>query len=271
MVPTQTLAIRLLLPHAEGCVSLQQMRRSHSLLDDVLPPVRALFEVAESDPRRGELEVELRFGTVGSSGSFVPGVSRDFLDSAIRRLQTNAACHSTEWVEHEDYFFSIDVAPHQKQQVRTRVTFDAAEFRMNPAHVIKKRVASVTIVAGDLAMRVALSRETPVGASVVPTSVQTDMVRIQQRKSIYWSRQECKSPPWCYEMSLTWAGKTRSEAEMSKAQTNECTHEFEIELNLKSPYVACHSSDYLARSMLLKGLDFVGACANLTIHNGGGA
>lgn len=234
--------------------------------DDVLPPVQALFEMVEREEGRDELEIELRFGRVGEHGNFVPGMPREFIDNAIRRLMTNPDCRSSEWTEHEDYFYSIDTAPGDRQQVRTRVTFDPYELCIKVAHVRKKRLASVMLQAGDVALKIALSRETPVSASLLPTASETDMVRIQQRKSILWSRQKSKSPPWRYESSLTWTGVTKSEVESTRYNQGGCTNEFEIELDLKSPYVACHSSKYLAESMLLKAADFIDTHSNLVLR-----
>lgn len=238
------------------------------MFDEVLPAVRALFEQIGREPRSEELEIELRFGTLGATGKFIPGVNREFMDLAICRLNTNSACKTTEWNEHEDYFYSIDT-PTGKQQVRTRVSFDPYEFKIIKEHVVKTRLAAVTIQTGDVAFRVSLSRETCIDESLIPTTVNTDLVRIQQRKSIFWSRSEHKIPPWCYECSLTWTGKTKSETDRNRP--NSCKYEFEIELNLNSSYVTAHSADYLARSMMLKATDFIESHANLSLHEVGSA
>lgn len=240
------------------------------MFDDVLPAVTALFQRIETEPNKEELEIELRFGSIGENGKFVPGVKREFMDMTICRLNTNSACKTTEWIEHEDYFYSIET-PNGKQQVRTRVSFDSFELKILKQHVAKRRLAAVTIQTGDVAFRVSLSRETPVEESLIPISVTTDLVRIQQRKSILWSRSEQKVIPWCYESSLTWSGQTKSKVEAVRWMPNSCNYEFEIELDLKSPYSKTHSPDYLARSLLMKATDFLDSKPNLSLHNASSA
>jgi len=59
------------------------------MFDEVLLAVRALFEQIGREPRPDELEIELRFGTLGENGNFISGVKREFMDLAICRLNTN--------------------------------------------------------------------------------------------------------------------------------------------------------------------------------------
>ena len=235
------------------------------MFDEVLPAVKALFEQIEKEPNKKELELELRFGRLGGNGGFVPGVKREFMDTAICRLNTNSTCKTTEWMEHEDYFYPVDL-PSGKQTIRTRVSFDTYEFKILRKHVVKQRLATVTIQTGEVAFRVSLSREATVDHSLIPTFVNTNLMRIQQRKSVFWSRTEHKERPWCYEFSLTWSGKTKSEAESSRWMANSCSYEFEIELDVDSAYFQKHSADYLARSLLMKATDFLEAHANLSLH-----
>lgn len=223
-------------------------------IEELVPPVRALLEQAERESDRGELELELRLGTLGGRGSFVPGVSRDFMDTAIARLQTNPDCTASEWAEHEDYFYSLDVDG-KKEQVRTRVSFDPFEMKVGREHTIKKRLGVATGQSGNLALRVVLSREVRVDEKSIPVSVETDIVRIQQRKKVSWSRDGKQgNAPWHYEFSITCSGATKSEAEGLRAK--ECVYELEIELDLASSYAVGHGADYLARSILLKAADF---------------
>jgi hypothetical protein len=235
------------------------------VFDDVLPAVKALFEQIEREPNKNELEIELRFGKLGEDGKFVPGVKREFMDTAICRLNTNSSFKSTEWIEHEDYFYSVDT-PIGKKQVRTRVSFDPYEFTILKEHVEKRRLATVTIQSGEVAFRVSLSRESLIDESLIPSYVNTDLVRIQQRKRIFCSRTEHKARPWCYECSLIWSGKTKSKVESSRWMPSSCNHEFEIELDMNSSYFRGHCPDYLARSLLLKATDFLESHANLSLH-----
>lgn len=234
------------------------------IVDEVVSEVRAIFEMIENEPKKGELELELRFGTVNERGHFVPGISRSFMDSAISRLQTNSACKASEWIEHEDYFYTVEQKG-QAEQIRTRVTFDPYEFHIKRAHTAKRRIGTVTINAGEYALRVALSRETEISESLIPAHVETERVRIQQRKSIGWSREaNQKNMPWCYEFSLTWAAPSKSKVEDLRALPDKCVHEFEIELDVESDYFKQHSSEYLARSLLLKATDFFESHVDLT-------
>lgn len=218
--------------------------------------VTKIFDVLLSHDSRKDLEIELRFGTIGGRNNFIPGVKRDYMESAIRRLQSNPTCVSTEWVEHEDYFYDLDIDG-RVEQVRTRVNFDPYELNMKRDHTIKKRLACVTLRAGALAIRIALSHEVPVAIDTIPMHVNTRMVRFKQRKSFAWSRQESSTPPWSYDFSLVWEGITRNNVDTARSSGQPCTHEFELELDVNSDYIVRHSANYLASSMLMKAKDFI--------------
>lgn len=237
---------------------------SDAAIADVLPVVIRMLERMRSLPRPDELELELRFGVMTPDGRFKPGVTRELMETVIGRLQTNAACAVGEWTEHEDYFYQATVGG-VSRKVRTRVQYDADEFGIERTHTLKKRLAHTTLRAGDAALRIALSRETPVHAKDIPTCASTSHVRIQQRKTIRWSRVPASSPPWSYEFSLTWAGETRSKAESLRAGGAAAVHEFEIELDLQSDYTRRHADEYMARSLLMKAADFMEPHALFTL------
>ena len=95
-----------------------------------------------------------------------------------------------------------------------------------------------------------------VNQETIPFNVNTTQVRLQQRKTVKWSRESSTTAPWSYEFSLTSSGKTKIEAEQ-KRNARSTQHEFEIELNLLSNYTQSHGPEYLARSLLLKASDFL--------------
>lgn len=227
-----------------------------SVVAEAARSLSRLFDRISTLERRHELELELRFGTISTEGHFVPGVKREFLETAIDRLSTNAACEASDWVEHEDYFYNTTI-DRQSCQVRTRVEYDPYELELRPTHVRKEKIDSVTMRAGAVAVRVALSRERPVAKSLVPTCVTPSRVSIKQRKRIRWTRKPASAPPWSYEFSLAWAAESRSKAEHARTIAGACTHELEIELDLTSDYTQRHASEYLATSLLMKALDLL--------------
>jgi hypothetical protein len=81
-------------------------------------------------------------------------------------------------------------------------------------------------------------------------------VRIRQRKSFYYSNQGNESV-WVFDISLTWSGNTKEEAELS--QRNDLpTYEIECECLSPTGYRVQNgqTGEYVMRSLLLKMLDF---------------
>lgn len=224
--------------------------------------VRRVVDAFVTLERPEELELELRFGTLGADHRFVPGVTLDFMEVVLGRLHTNASCKMTDWVEHHDTHFPLPRGLSEvlasTQPLRTRTTFNAYTLQIEPRTVQKTKLMDVVLAINQerMAVRICLSREAPIRDELLPMTTDTDLVRIQTRKRVTWAREASAPPPWAYEFSMTWAGKTRSEAEVAKT-TRGPTYELEIELDRQTPYVLAHEPLYLARSLLCKARDFL--------------
>ena len=193
-----------------------------------------------------DCELEVRLGTVVDS-SYKSGVSRDLMDTIMTLIQTNNDMVSTDWCEFHDFYYRL---PNDKS-VRTRVTFDTDDLCVNTHTSEKQKIADAIFTVGteNAAIRVSYSREIGVESESIPTLVNTDSVRIQQRRSFVYDN------TWSFDFSLTWQGKNKTEAER-KQQEEDPIFEIEIEL-INKEYLHKHDDEWMAASFLLKALDFI--------------
>lgn len=201
---------------------------------------------------RGEqgLELEVRLGHYGGANGrgYSPGVSRDTIEKAIRLMKTNPRITEEDWAEHHDFYYKFE-----GRTIRTRVTFDASLLRTRTQSVHKSAIGHVFVCVAGMCVRVALSKEEDVAS--LPVTTQSEYMRIQQRKTMLWGAEDDRPPPWKYDFSLTWAGRNKSEAETQQGK-HAPVYEVEIELARPNGYVAQHSDDHIARSLLMKARDF---------------
>ena len=190
----------------------------------------------------GELELEVRIGRK-INDKYVAGTERAFMDSAMRLMQTNDDMIVSPWKEHHDMFLAAPCSG-----VRVRVEFDTSHLEIQRTMVRKTCIKSAIVRSNDAMVKVSLNREAPVNDHLVPVIVNTEHVRIQQRRSYTYHSN------WQYDFSMTWSGRTKSEAERSQ-QLDDPTFEMEIEL-IAGSYVAVHTDEFVAESLLLKAQDF---------------
>ena len=197
-----------------------------------------------------QLELELRLGR-NVHGKYVPGVTREFMDAALRLLQSSAAIKSNDWREHHDFFFDLGSG----DAARTRVEFDTSDLEMKKSTVRKQCVQHEVIdlpKTGHM-LKLSLNKEVPVPARDIPTTVNTTHVRIKQRRRFTYGVN------WAYDFSIAWAGKTKSDAEYAQQHKEESTsYELEIELACDE-YVRTHTDRFVSESFLLKAHDLVNA------------
>lgn len=229
-------------------------------LAEALPSVQRIVSAYINDPKRHELELEMRFGAL-VDGRFVAGLDRGFVETALGRMATNADCKSGEWVEHHDVYFKPPAAvlAHYAdcKTLRTRVQPNLYTLALENETISKRRVMEAVIGTSDArhAIRLVLSREERVPEELLPHATDSVHVRIQTRKRVTWTREPKAPAAWAYDFSMTWGGQSRSAAEEQKLSAPP-VHEFEIEL-LDSPYLLSRGESYIATSFLLKALDFI--------------
>jgi hypothetical protein len=231
-----------------------------------IPLVREFIKEAR---KLKNIEIELRFGSISQRDKrFVPGISRSNTDKFINTLQTNKhmSTFSTDWNECCDYFFPI--RSFDKQMLaRTRVTYDTNDLVTKKTHCIKNKVKEIVFVFGHpdhLAMKLCLNIEKPIDQSDIPAVTNTEYVRMQQRRSFSYGGNR-QDQNWKFDFSMTWAGRTRTQAEQSQVR-EEPQFEFEIELTGDN-YFQQHDDEYLATSLLLKGLDFTDGHSELEVFS----
>jgi hypothetical protein len=110
-------------------------------------------------------------------------------------------------------------------------------------------------------VRVALCFEQTVKPSELASVVNPNLVRIKSRKSYYFKSDSfpCSEPLWRFDVTYSWAGGSKSEAEL-KQRAKDTTYELELEcLNPKAVMMMSpkHDTFYVLCSMLLKLKDFV--------------
>jgi hypothetical protein len=195
-------------------------------------------------------ELEVRLGQVCGGGRFVSGVEPSTLERIESLLNSNQSFVSSNWEEFHTYNYEQD-----GEALRTRVSFDPYAIKTVPSTVRKSTVASLLCRCGDLALRVALSTETPVTPKACVVS--TEHVRVQQRRTFEWKASAR------YDLSRVWAGKTRSEAETARGHAAP-THEVEIEWI--APPDAEADDAHVAASLLLKAADFATHAVGITLY-----
>ena len=109
-------------------------------------------------------------------------------------------------------------------------------------------------------IRIGLNYEEQVPESDIPSIINPASVRIKSRKSFLYKphHTEAKYPVWKFDITRSWTGKTKTEAE-KKQKNGDTVFEIELEcLNPKALMVSPkHDSFYVACSMLLKMTDLV--------------
>jgi len=197
-------------------------------------------------------ELELRLGRSRGT-AFVASNPEEMHSKADALLTHSSHLQSSQWRESHDFFFLDRGLP-----VRSSVAFDADTLSVVTRHCRKKVVSTVDFRVGDVSVRAALSLETPLqecGEATVPTT----HVRIKQRRSHVLCDAE-GNPYVTYDLSRTWSGRTKTEAEV-RQRSNAPSHEIEVEL-LHNERYAARSSAHIARSLILKAEDLVRSLAD---------
>jgi len=100
-------------------------------------------------------------------------------------------------------------------------------------------------------VRISLSSEQRIGNEQVPHMVKPERVAIRQRKRFIFGRGR-----WALDMTLVWAGRTKSHAEQAQ-RTVEPEYHVEFECTAPADYLLEHDDLYCASSLLLKIADYI--------------
>jgi hypothetical protein len=203
-------------------------------------------------------ELEARFGMIIDQ-KFNTGVSRTFMDDILEMMQKSSfMTGDEEWKEEMDVFYDYN-----GRNVRSRVTFDSNSMIIN-THTTEKKIlckpqdfVDKSNEKENYTIRISLKSELEIKNP--PHYVTSNLVRIKQRK-----RFTTENKIWAFDFSMTWSGKTKSEAEHSQINDDPV---FEIECECIDPSCLSTRSDkYIAASLLLKMCDFLPKTAIMVPH-----
>ena len=227
---------------------MENLEINSDVIDAVATAVRKYRDVRRTTPH---VELELRLGSRGKGGRFVAGCSREFVHAALARVLKSSAFVQSDWNECHDFFYLAN-----GDAVRSRVSFNTDNLELTRVTVKKKRIYDVVLACGEVMIRVALNLETPY-TQPLPFVVTTTHMRIQQRRSFTYggSKSTDTDKCWAYDFSLTWAGKTKNDAE-ARQNSEDAIFEMEIEL-LSFQYLTRNSDEHVAASLLMKACDFI--------------
>jgi hypothetical protein len=234
--------------------------------------VKDLVDEWRPDTKEGKFELEARLGKFTVSG-FRPGVSFIFMEKVVSMLNTFEQWQQvTDWVETHDHYYTLE---RNKPQVRTTSYFEVNPktgrkvLRTENIRKYNKRKLDYMYVSPSTPLptdqyqydlRVALNYEESVHRAELPSILNPSLVRIKSRKRYLYKSENfpSSSPIWSLDLTRSWTGKTKSEAE-HKQKAGTTTYELEIEcLNPKALMITPkHDHFYVACSLLLKMKDFI--------------
>lgn len=132
--------------------------------------------------------------------------------------------------------------------------------RNSPSVLRTEQSLSVCEIAPRYDLRVVLNYEEKIHRKDLPNIINPSFVRIKSRKTFFYTSENfpSSSPIWRIDLTQSWSGKSKSEAEIAQ-KTQEPVYEIELEcLNPKALMISPkHDHFYVACSLLLKMRDFV--------------
>lgn len=229
------------------------------------------------------VELEGRLGFWSDRG-FVSDVGHSAFCAILRLLESFEHWHHTSgWLETQDVYYVADLpcgdGKTAKTQVRTSVGLDA-DRKLALQHTVKRKVKTVDLKVASLGAcgasslpsviealegpshaRLCISLEQRVPSEMLPIAVSPTLVRIKQRKRFSIASLGVEKAAFAVDMTIVYAGGSKSEAEQKQARGHDPSHEVEVECLEPLAYLhSCNQqSGMLALSMVLKLLDFVAA------------
>lgn len=228
------------------------------------------------------LELEARFGKISQDARFAPDVGREIFCGILQLLESYPKwSHVTPWQETQDVFYNAEIPKDYGGEadklypIRTSVGSNA-NGEIQIMHNYKQRLRNVDMelchmdrescclnvtrdaVVGGFDVRVSASLERELPHHILPIAVSPDMVRIKQRKRFFLSSLGIQGASFSFDVSLVYAGKTKSEAEQKQSMQASPSYEIEIECLKPSEYLKTSGGEdiMLALSLILKCHDF---------------
>ena len=223
-------------------VSCNQKKKKENMIDGVVED--AVRSMMGNMNYRHQHEIEARLGRM-EGGHFISGVNPEWFNVIRHRLELcNSWSDQQGWQDSEDTTFEW-----RGKQVRQSRVCNTKDCRIDIRSIHKDRKASVCVPlqasrgdscedpfhlvpTGVDTMRVSYSTETPVAKKSFPDIVRPIYVRIKQRRSFILESSAMEGAAWRFDLTRTWAGRTREEAEQ---QQHESPAVCEVELEWIPP------------------------------------
>ena len=249
-----------------------QLREAAVEASSIIEESRSLFGGT------GAVELEARLGKL-ENGVFMVDVGKEAFASICAMLSSYRGWLKVEpWTETHDAFYDVMTKDSERISVRTSVCHSSTGCEVK--HISKVKLKKVDLGAHSvpsgscslspgrdlnsngilLDMRISLNYETPISDSTVPDSADTTHFRIKQRQRHWLQSGEDPEPMFVFDLTRTWAGITRTDAEEAQRVYEPC-HEVEVECVDPQKYLAGseNESAALALSLIVKLHDFVSA------------
>ena len=209
--------------------------------------VCSVSEIVRQMRRYKSCELEARFGK-WKNNKFTSGVSRQQMDTIIDSLKQSCFIHCDgEWSEQQDFFFMSE-----DKHMRTRVIYDSDKMKITSNTIHKLPISSKIFTTNSHFPDIRVDLKLEEAITNPPDVVQPTTVRIKQSRRFYIENK--KGRVWAYDFSMTWTGKTKTEAELLQMKEDP-VFEIECELLNYDDYVYKNTDMYIAASILLKMTD----------------
>lgn len=236
---------------------------------DIIQPVRTIVSDWKPGDERGKYELEARFGK-WMGQYFQSGVSKQFVEQILSMFDTFGQWESVSpWEETHDYYYKVLSSP--DSTVRTTASFvsdplsgrkyiKTEHIRKHVQHKFDCQYVNMGCNAFQYDLRMSLSYEENVRDDELPSIVNPSYVRIKSRKSYFYKSENIpqKQPLWRFDITRSWSGNTKTQAELSQKMGNTT---YEVELECLDPHALMvspqHDAFYVSCSMLLKMKDFL--------------
>ena len=224
-------------------------------IDEVIAEaVNAIREAKHTEQH----EIEARLGRM-QDGHFISGVNQEWFNVLLQRLELCSTwSHQDAWQDSEDTTFES-----RGRQVRQSRVCNTKECRIEVRTIHKSRKACVCVPLGSSRgdegqdpfhlvptgvnmMRISYSIEAPVSRQSFPEIVYPIYVRLKQRRSFVLESSALQGASWRFDLTRTWSGKTRAEAEESQCASPPIC---EVELEWIPPICATKLPVDMARSL----------------------
>ena len=236
----------------------------------------------------GYLELEARLGKL-TNGKFNPNLGHNSFCTVLQLLESYPRwSRVSAWHEIQDVFFMMDLpcdsgsnnsgtGIEQKSLIRTSVGEDS-ENGVSVTHCHKQKLNKVDMemrtidssscsvdltrnnIVNGFDARISVSLEKSIPLDLLPIAVVPEFVRIKQRKRFFLASLGIDKETFCFDATIVFSGKTKSEAEQNQNKQENPSFEIEIECLQPKEYLkSCGEDIMLALSLILKCHDFSAA------------